>query len=931
MDVRGDLLEREGELGVLDRSFAALRRGEAGVVLVEGPAGIGKSRVLAEARRGAEADGLRVLSARGGEMERDYPFGVVRQLFEPELVDPAAAERLLAGAAGGARPVFAHGHEAAGEPGGDTSFATLHGLYWLTLNLAGGDPLVLVVDDLHWCDRTSLRFLAYLVRRLEGSPLLLLGSLRPSEPGADAALLAELASDPLTISVRPGPLTETAVGALVLARLGDGAEPVFTAALHSSTGGNPLLASECLKALQAEGIAPVAANVKACLELGPRAAGRAVLVRLGRLPQQAVAVARSLAVVGDGADIAVVARLAEVDEPTAAAAIADLVRAEILRPDTPLGFVHPLVREAVRHELTPAERGLRHEQAARVLAELGAPEEQIAAQLLLAPARGDTTTVEILRAAARTALAKGAPDSAAASLARAADEPPAPELRPVVLAELGAAELFTSAPTSARHLAEAYRGLSDPVDRARVAEKLVRATIFAGDPDEAAVLARGAQADLPEDDDLRHRLEALELSTVFWGAGDAHEMRERLRSYRHRRPGGAGARMIEAIAAWGWTQDGGSADEVCALALHALEGGALLDADSAYFSVIAAIPLMLADRDEADTVLDQVRVDGYTRGSVFSILGHQLWAGYAELLRGDVAESESLLREAQASLTLWGVPRSAYTCAFLAETLLERGAIAEARAILETAEIPPATSDRALLLDRAHATLLLAEGRPQDAHERICRMPGRSGWPLHPLYQPWRSVAALSLDRLGRSDEARALAREEVDRARHWGSPGALGRALRILGSIERESGRAHVEEAVSLLEGTRARLELAKALAALGGRLRRDRQPSDAREPLRRALEIAESCGATALADDVRAEIHATGARPRTSALRGVSALTASERRVAGLAAGGQSNRDIAQTLYVTPKTVEVHLSSVYRKLGIGSRRELGRVLAPS
>ena len=110
---------------------------------------------------------------------------------------------------------------------------------------------------------------------------------------------------------------------------------------------------------------------------------------------------------------------------------------------------------------------------------------------------------------------------------------------------------------------------------------------------------------------------------------------------------------------------------------------------------------------------------------------------------------------------------------------------------------------------------------------------------------------------------------------------------------------------------------------------LRHWRRPTDAREPLRRALELADACGAQPLVDAVRAEIYATGARPRTTALRGVLALTASERRVAGLAADGQTNRDIAQTLYVTPKTVEVHLSNAYRKLGIGSRRELARALA--
>src|SRR5262249_22041663 len=152
------------------------------------------------------------------------------------------------------------------------------------------------------------------------------------------------------------------------------------------------------------------------------------------------------------------------------------------------------------------------------------------------------------------------------------------------------------------------------------------------------------------------------------------------------------------------------------------------------------------------------------------------------------------------------------------------------------------------------------------------------------------------------------------------GSPGTVGRSLRVLGTIERDDGLDHLEEACALLEHAPARLERAKALMALGSSLRLARRPTDAREPLRQALELAEICGATALVERARAEIHASGARPRTTALSGPGSLTARERRVADLAAAGFSNRGIAQELYVTTKTVEVHLSSVYRKLGIGS-----------
>jgi DNA-binding NarL/FixJ family response regulator len=182
---------------------------------------------------------------------------------------------------------------------------------------------------------------------------------------------------------------------------------------------------------------------------------------------------------------------------------------------------------------------------------------------------------------------------------------------------------------------------------------------------------------------------------------------------------------------------------------------------------------------------------------------------------------------------------------------------------------------------------------------------------------------------MGRRDEAIELAREELEVTRAFGAPWSLGRTLRVLGTLEREQGLDRLREAVDVLDGSTARLEHAKALAALGSGLRLARQPTEAREPLRRALELADACGAAGLAEDVRTELYATGARPRTAALSGAGALTASERRVAALAAEGASNRDIAQTLFVTPKTVEVHLSNAYRKLGIRSRRELAGALA--
>jgi DNA-binding NarL/FixJ family response regulator len=229
----------------------------------------------------------------------------------------------------------------------------------------------------------------------------------------------------------------------------------------------------------------------------------------------------------------------------------------------------------------------------------------------------------------------------------------------------------------------------------------------------------------------------------------------------------------------------------------------------------------------------------------------------------------------------------------------------------------------------AEIELLLAEGKGEEALAAVDPYERLADWRVNPAWMPVHSLRARALEMLGRTDEARAELDQELDLARAWGAPGTIGRTLTLLGMTEREQGVERLEQAVASLEGSPARLELAKALAALGATLRRKRKQTEAREPLRRAFEIAERSGATALAASIRSELHASGVRPRGSALKGPAALTASERRVADLAAQGQTNKQIAQTLYVTPKTVEVHLSNAYRKLEISSRGELPEALA--
>jgi DNA-binding NarL/FixJ family response regulator len=274
--------------------------------------------------------------------------------------------------------------------------------------------------------------------------------------------------------------------------------------------------------------------------------------------------------------------------------------------------------------------------------------------------------------------------------------------------------------------------------------------------------------------------------------------------------------------------------------------------------------------------------------------------------------------------------------AVLAQALIERGEATRARESLASASAAvdaiESTIPMHISFFDARARFHLAEGEYEQAlREFVSR--GRHAEEFgfrNPALFAWRSQAALALVALGRNTDARRCAAEELALSRRWGAPRSLGRSL-IAAALAQggEEGIALLREAVATLEPSQARLEHAKALVELGAALRRANKRSESREPLRQGLELATRCGAGPLAERAETELLATGARPRRIALSGIESLTPSERRVAQMAAEGNMNREIAQALFVTTKTVEVHLSSVYRKLDISSRSQLPRALA--
>ena len=926
------LLERDRELATLGALIESAAAGRSGVALVEGRAGIGKSRLIAASREQAADKGLRTLCARGTDLERDFPYGVVRQLFEPLRADPDGWERWLSGSAATARPVF----EAPGADNGapqDSSFAALHGLYWLTVNLAAEGPLLLAVDDVHWCDAPSLRFLAYLAPRLEGLPVLTVAGWRNTDPGVDAGLLAEVVGGPATVSIGPGPLSPDAVARLVSARLGADADPAFAAACCESTGGNPLLLGQLISSFESEQVRPDAEHADVVRAIGPRAVSRTVLLRLSRLDADAITTAHAVAVLGESAELPVVAELAGLDRDVTAAATATLARADILRPDPPLGFAHPLVHEAVYRDLAAAERELYHARAARLLADHGARPDQIAGHLLMTSRSGERWVVELLRQAAQTAMRQGAPDSAISYLRRALDEPAPEDMRPDLLYELAIAEEAISGPGALDHMKEARDLAVDPSRRVELGFRIAMTQLFVGEPEQALGTARNARRELPEAMvDERTMFEGFEAVLSWCGINDPSGLAGVV-PYRTDPPrGGPGAKYMTVVTALDWTYKNGPAQACAELLLDAIADGELYALDGNMSPGLSGAVLTFTEYRNIASFWEDRMTDAHRRGSMFGKLTVHLWRALTLLEQGELDDSERELEAGWEGQRLWGLQISsggAHTMGILTRTLTEQGRLADARRALESVPPEPVANYGSLTWRRARTELLLAERDFTTALDSIPELIT----PLadNPGINPWRSLKALALDGLGGEDhreQAIALAAEEVERARESGAHGALGRALRVLGLLRRDEGVDHLREAVAVLETSQARLERAKALFALGAVLRHARQQTEAREPLRRALELATACGAAGLADDIRSELAAAGVRPRTTATGGVESLTASERRVSGLAAEGMTNKDIAQELYVTPKTVEVHLSNAYRKLGIKSRHELAQAL---
>lgn len=946
--VGAPLLERERELDVVGDAFDRLAGGQGGsVLLIEGPAGIGKTRLLAAATELAPPGTVLMLEARAGQLERDMPFVVPRQLLEPtiERADEAERARLLSGSA--AMSLIAFGLQESGRPNGPVDpFGPIHGLYWLVANLCDAQPVLLVIDDAQWADTQSLRWLDYLARRAPDTAVLIVVGARTGEAD-EPAELEPLRHDASAV-LRPSPLSGAAVEELIAAELGSTPSGAFSDACSRATGGNPFLLTEVLRTLRTRSVGPDSDAEVEFASLGSETVARSVRSRLAPFGAEAAALAQAIAVLGGAPQLRHASRMAGVSEDRARQLCDGLRGAEILAPGHPIDFVHPLVRTAVYDELSEEDRSDAHRRAAELISSTGTDAREVAPHLLACAPNGDQWVVAQLRAAAREAMGAGAPDAAGRYLERALAEPACEEVE--LTYELGRALGETSPIDAPELLLSVADGTDDPELAQQALQDAAWAYFDCGNLERSVdCLARLVTSIPAEGEEARLRAEASLFCVRTLNVGRRPDYAAHIEAVvANTASTTLGELMARQALSFERFTRCDPVDEVVALAAcfppppwTGQEAGGLEGQRFALIigPVVSVATKILAWSGAWDVVREAAARgwDGGRSSGLVHVASHR----EATLSEIDCAAGRLADAEAEAR-TAWDILRDLESVSLpvltavstLVSTLIARGQLDEAAVLAEQWDFSAPFSVVPLAPPLLHirGILRLARGELESGAEDLLAIGEdlEAMRMLNPAGVPWRRHVVPALAALDRTTEARRIVSEGESRARAFGAQHVIGTMLRARSSIETKRRAIQtLRESVAALEASGPPHELAHSCLELGAALRRDGQRSDSREPLRKALELGHLSGADGIARRAGDELAAAGSRPRSVFRTGVDSLTASELRTAKLAAEGFGNVEIAQQLFVTRKTVEKHLGNAYTKLEIPSRSELATALA--
>ncbi len=907
----------------------AARVGEALTLCVLGPAGVGKTTVLDAWVADVRACGVRVWRANAEEMEATSPYAVLRQLLTGPVSqwDRAAAAQAAEGAARLAidivldRPL-----DSVPDPG-----RVANAVHWLVHALTESAPAVIVVDDAQWADAASMQALARLAARVEEVPVALAVAARDVVPAQRSAGLSAFLALPTSRVLSLAPLSADAVAQCVADGTGHPVAEEFAGACVELTGGNPFLVGELTGLVVEAGLEPDESGVDRVHRMVPTSVVDAVLHRLAALGAPAVRLVRAVAVL-EHAPLRLAASLAELDASSAAQAADDLRDQALLDLEDPLRMRHGLLVGAVLEAVGAAERARLRRRAAHLLLEEEDGLPRAAEQLLRTDGMGEQWVVECLVAAARAASEAGAPAEAERLLARAVSEPPAEAERGGLLLEWGSAQLRSGHPDSVATLRRALSASQDPATRAFAAMTLAMAFNFGGAYEASVEVLSAALADLEPDSELALVVEAGLVQAALQLPGRAEEARARLAAHDALSGASPGERFLLGHEAAVLNATSAPVAEVQHAARAAIGDGSghpeghewtlvrlQLAATGAYAEVLALCEQGLAE----------VR----RTGSVIGYVGVSFVSGFARLWRGDLVGAEADFRACIDLVAGVDGGQIALTIARagLVEVLLAQGRITEASGVADLDKpVDESSFNGAINMLRARAMTRHALGDHAGALADLDECARRMATIRldNPPWCPWRAEAIAAHWASGEVTRAAALVADELEQAQARRDPVQRGIALRWAGLVAKHGGADLLEESVTVLAGTEAHLECIRSEVEWGAALRREGQRRRAADVLLEARARAAQLGARGLQERAEAELSSAGRRPRRLAVSGLGSLTASERRVCELAAGGMRNRDIAQHLFVSPKTVEVHLSRSFRKLGVARRDELALLL---
>lgn len=909
--------------------------------MFEGARGLGKTSLLRSLRDEASAQGFKVLHARGNELERAFPWAVVRQLFERSVTSDRADTDGGAPLSGPATLINAlFDYDGLSSPstltaGGDELYSIVHGLYWLCCNFSAQQPLLLVIDDVQWADSCSLHFISYLANRLEGESILVALAQAPGKIQDDVTqdLVIAACATPLATVARLAPLSADAVRAVITTALGSPPHDAVVRVCMGITEGNPLHLTELVKEMAAREVQPVESSVPRIRLLTPDLLAWDIRRHISQLPEDAVALAGAVAVLDARAEPRHSAAVAGLKEREVSEAIGCLRDAQILRAGVPYSFWSPIARHVIYADMAARERGVAHCRAAAALHATDAEPATVAEHLCRTDPGALPWAVDVLSSAARQALIAGHPYTAVRYLRRALAESTPEPVGARLLAALGSAELRARDRSAVERLNEALRRAQEPEVGQAVRSELALAFAASGRYEEALDAARAACGEEnPGADRAPGQARTIEavLMRITRGGGDGEEQCAVALP-------DAAVRAHAAVEAW---SRGRGVIRVARLAGSAVSNDIRLpcrDVELPPASISAWMLTQCDDLPAAEHVLTQVVRQASGAGQLLAATTAESLRARLLLDTGRLSEAEdaarSVLRDHHAtSLTPISTPVAAAT---LVHCLIETGRPDEAEEFLAAVGFGRKLPDAApfVPLRIARGRLRIRLDRPDDGLRELveCReLALLEGW-LYPSSASeylGDAVRALAVERSAR--DARALAYEEVERSRAFGAARPLAVALRALAGLSGgPGGVSRLEEADRLLAGLPDTLERARTLVELGSALRRAGSRTEARQQLTTGMKLAHRIGASHVEGVARSELRLAGTRLAKVGDGPSTALTPAEERVAQKAADGLSNKEISQALYVTVKTVEWHLGQVYAKLGIAKRAELPQVLA--